>query len=182
MNKILSTLAIVAVSALLVSVSAVAQSASVSATATVLTPISAVPTAPLAFGTISKGSTTMVLATTSSAGAVVFNGDESDNITITLPASATMQTLSGGGATMAVTLNRAALRTNTIAAQNGSATLDASNGSATATLSSDASGDGVNSDGLGQLYLWIGGAVSPNMTQQQGAYSGNFTVSASYSN
>ncbi len=182
MNKSFSTLAVAIIGLFLASMSTFAQSASLSVTATVLTPISGVPTAPLAFGAITKGSTTTIAPTTASAGAVIFNGDEGDNITITLPATATMGTTAGGGANMSVALNRAGLRANTTSAQNGGVTLDASSGSATAMLSSDGSGDGVNNDGLGQLYLWIGGAVSPNMTQQQGAYSGNFTISASYSN
>ncbi|MDB5034051.1 MAG: hypothetical protein JWQ98_1292, partial [Chlorobi bacterium] len=52
----------------------------------------------------------------------------------------------------------------------------------TTALSADASGDGTNSDGLGQVYLWIGGSVSPTATQQRGNYTGTFTVSAAYSN
>jgi hypothetical protein len=52
----------------------------------------------------------------------------------------------------------------------------------TTGLSSDVSGDGTNNDGLGQLYMWIGGSVSPSATQQRGSYTGTFTVSAAYSN
>jgi hypothetical protein len=83
---------------------------------------------------------------------------------------------------MTVTIARAALRSHTTNAQASSTTLDASSGSATTALSADATGDGVNSDGLGQLYVWIGGSVSPTATQQRGSYSGSFTVSAAYSN
>jgi hypothetical protein len=83
---------------------------------------------------------------------------------------------------MTVTLNRAALRSNTSNAQGTATTLDAASGSATTALSSDATGDGVNSDGLGQVYVWIGGSVTPTATQQRGSYSGSFTVSAAYSN
>jgi hypothetical protein len=83
---------------------------------------------------------------------------------------------------MTVTINRAGLRSHTTSTQVGAVTLDASSGSATTALSSDASGDGVANDGLGQLYLWIGGSVTPSSVQQRGAYSGTFTVSAAYSN
>jgi hypothetical protein len=182
MNKLTIALASAALALVSTFSTGFAQSASVTSTATIVTPITAAATAPLAFGTISKGATATVAANNASAGAVTFGGDESDNITITVPATATIATTSGAGATMTVTLNRAGVRTNTTSAQGGSVTLDASSGSATTALSADASGDGVGSDGLGQLYMWIGGAVTPTATQQRGSYSGTFTVSAAYSN
>jgi hypothetical protein len=83
---------------------------------------------------------------------------------------------------MTVTIARSTLRKNTTNNQGTSTTLDASSGSGTASLSSDASGDGVNNDGLGQLYLWIGGSLTSSATQQRGSYSGTFTVSAVYAN
>ena len=182
MNKLslaLATLALALVSAVS---SGFAQSASVTSTATIVTPITAQATAPLAFGTISKGATASVAATNASAGAVTFGGDESDNITITVPATATIATTSGAGSSMTVTINRGGLRSNTTSSQAGASSVDASSGSATVALSGDGSGDGVANDGLGQLYLWIGGSVTPTAVQQRGAYSGSFTVSAAYSN
>jgi hypothetical protein len=167
---------------ILFGIEAGAQTASVTSSATIVTPITATATAPLAFGTISKGSTSSVDATSSSAAAVTFSGDESDNITISVPSSVSIATTSGAGATMTVTVNRAALRGNTINAQGSASVLDASSGAVTAALSGDGAGDGVNNDGLGQLYVWIGGAVTPSTTQQRGSYSGTFTVSAAYSN
>jgi hypothetical protein len=83
---------------------------------------------------------------------------------------------------MTVTLNRASMRSHTANVQGSATTLDASSGSATTALSADASGDGVASDGLGQVYVWVGGSVTPTATQQRGSYSGTFTVSAAYSN
>jgi hypothetical protein len=160
---------------------AMAQSASLTSSATIVTPIAATATAPLAFGTITKGQTSSVAATTGSAGAVTFSGDESDNITITIPATATISTTSGAGASMTVTIDRANLRGNMTTSGTG-AVLNATAGSVTTALSSDASGDAHNSDGLGQLYLTIGGSVAPTATQQRGSYSGTFTVSAAYSN
>ncbi len=164
--------------------SAVAQtaSASVTSTATIVTPLTAAATAPLAFGTITKGSTATVLSDGAAAGGFSFSGDEADNITITIPASMTISTTSGAGASMTITLSRSGLRKNTTSTQGSSSVLDASSGSATTALSADASGDGVNNDGLGQLFLWIGGAVTPTATQQRGNYAGTFTVSAAYSN
>ena len=167
---------------LCIGANAFAQSATVTSTATIVTPIAATATAPLAFGTISKGATASVAANSSSAGAVTFSGDEGDNITITVPASVSIATTSGSGASMNVSINRSALRGHTTNAQGSGTTLDASSGSVTTPLSSDASGDGTNNDGLGQLYMWIGGSVSPTATQQRGSYTGTFTVSAAYSN
>ena len=182
MNKLSLTLATVTLALVSAVSSGFAQTASVNSSATIVTPITAQAIAPLAFGTISKGATASVAATTASAGSVTFGGDESDNITITVPATATIATTSGAGSSMTVTINRGALRSNTTSTQAGASALDASSGSATTALSSDAGGNGTNNDGLGQLYLWIGGSVTPTATQQRGAYSGSFTVSAAYSN
>lgn len=181
MNKSILSLAALAL-AVLAGSNAFAQSASVNSTATIITPITATATAPLAFGTITKGATSSIAATNSSAGAVTFSGDEGDNITISVPSTCSIATTSGAGSSMTVTLNRAALRANTTSAQGTATALDASSGSATTALSADASGDGVNNDGLGQSYIWIGGSVTPTATQQRGAYSGTFTVTAAYSN
>jgi hypothetical protein len=182
MNRIVSLLSLAAAFSMTLMTTAHAQSASVNSTATIVTPISAAATAPLAFGTISKGATATVAATNASAGALNFSGDEADNITISVPATATIATTSGAGSSMTVTINRAALRSNTTSAQGAASSMDASSGSATTGLSADGSGDGVANDGLGQLYMWIGGSVTPTATQQRGSYSGTFTVSAAYSN
>jgi hypothetical protein len=165
-----------------ISSAASAQSASVTSTATIETPISATATAPLAFGTIIKGSAATVASTAASAGAVTFSGDEADNITITIPASVTIATTAGGGANMTVNITRNALRVHTSGTQGSAVALDASSGSASTALSNDAGGNGTGSDGLGQAYLWIGGTVTPSATQQRGVYTGSFTVSAAYSN
>ncbi len=159
-----------------------AQSVGVHATAVIVTPITAEATAPLAFGTIAKGSTSTVLATSASAAAVTLSGDEGDNIVITVPASLTISTLAGSGATMNVSIGRNALRANTNNAQANATQLDASSGTATLALSADHQGNAINSDGLGQAYVWIGGSVTPGAMQQRGTYSGTFTVSAAYSN
>ncbi|MDB5033138.1 MAG: hypothetical protein JWQ98_379 [Chlorobi bacterium] len=177
MNRTVIILIVIAM--LAIGSKAMAQSASLTSSATIVTPIAATATAPLAFGTITKGQTSSVAATTGSAGAVTFSGNESDNITV--PATATISTTSGAGAGMTVTIDRANLRGNTTTSGTG-AVLNAASGSVTTALSSDAGGDAHNSDGLGQLYLTIGGSVAPAATQQRGSYSGTFTVSAAYSN
>lgn len=184
MNRIASLLALAAVVSTGIFSTARAQSASVNSTATIVTPISAAATAPLAFGTITKGSSATVAASTTSAGAFNFSGDESDNITVTIPSTVVISTTSGAGANMTVTLDRAGLRYTPLGniPSNGAAVVDASSGSATVALSMDNQGNAVNSDGLGQAYLWIGGSVTPSATQQRGSYSGSFTVSAAYSN
>ena len=158
-------------------------SQSVNATATVTTPITGAATATLAFGTVTKGQANVIAATVASAGAFNFSGDESDNITVAVPADATISTTSGPGADMTVTLDRAGLLANsTDNVQADGVVSDASSGTVTVALSADADGDGVGSDGLGQTYFWIGGSVSPTATQQRGAYTGTFSVVASYSN
>lgn len=175
-------LALAAIGAILGGSAALGQSASVSSTATVVVPISATATAPLAFGTVTRGNTTTVAATAAAAGSVTFSGDEADQITISVPTSATISTTSGAGANMTVTIARSTLRSNTSNTQGTAAVLDASSGSATASLSTDAGGNAVNNDGLGQLYLWIGGSVTAAAAQQRGSYAGTFTVSAVYAN
>ena len=181
MRNKLSTLAAI-IGFFAIGTTAFAQSASVNSSATIETPISASATAALAFGTITKGATATVASTAASAAGVTFSGDEGDNITISVPSSATINTTAGAGASMAVTISRSTLRVNTTGTQGTASALDASSGSATTVLSGDAGGNGTGSDGLGQTYLWIGGTVSPATTQQRGVYSGSFTVSAAYSN
>jgi hypothetical protein len=161
-----------------------AQSAAVSSTATIVTPISATATAPLAFGTISKGATATVAATAANAAAVNFSGDESDAISITVPPTVTISTSSGAGGSMTVTLDRSGIRYTPLGniPPNGASVVDASSGSVTVNLSMDNQGNATNNDGLGQAYIWIGGSVTPATNQQRGSYSGTFTVSAAYAN
>jgi hypothetical protein len=184
MNRIVPLLSLAAAFSMTLMTTAHAQSASVNSTATIVTPISAAATAPLAFGTISKGATATVAASTSSAGAVNFSGDESDNITVTIPSTVVIATSSGAGANMTVTLDRAGVRYTPLGniPPNGASVVDASSGTVTVGLSMDNQGNATNNDGLGQAYLWIGGSVTPSAAQQRGSYSGSFTVSAAYSN
>lgn len=156
---------------------------SVNSTANVVTPITGGSMATLAFGSITKGQTNTIAATTPEAGAFYFSGDEADNITLTVPSSITLTTTAGGGSTLNVALNRGAMKANSSSnVQAQAANADASSGSVTIALSGDAGGDGTNNDGLGQVYIWIGGSVTPTALQQRGDYSGTFTVNASYSN
>jgi len=169
---------------LFVGVQAGAQtSQSVSSTATVTTPITADAIAPLAFGTVTKGQANTVAASSANAGALYFSGDEGDEVTVTVPETAELTTASGAGGTMTVTIDRAAMLSNNLDNVQGNASaFDASSGSAAVNLSADNAGDGTDADGLGQIYLWVGGSVSPDAGQQRGNYSGTFSVNASYSN
>jgi hypothetical protein len=158
-------------------------SQNVSSTATVVTPIAGGATAALAFGAVTKGQANTIVATAETAGAFYFSGDESDNLTLTVPASVTLNTTSGAGGSLAVTLGRSTMVVNSIGnVHAGATTADASSGSVTIPLSADAAGNGTAADGLGQVYIWIGGSVIPSATQQRGSYSGTFLVNASYSN
>jgi len=161
---------------------AIAQSATVGSTATIVTPITAAVTSPLAFGSITKGSSASISATSASAAAVTFSGDEGDNIVITIPPTLELATLSGTGAGMVVMIDRGALRTGTTSAQGSATPADASSGTVAIPLSADEEGNTVGSDGLGQAFVWIGGSITPGPTQQRGTYSGTFTISAAYSN
>lgn len=180
----LRTLACVVMAAVAASAgsTALAQSAGVTSTATIVTPITAAVTSQLAFGTITKGSLTTVPATSASAAAVTFSGDEGDNIVVTVPATLQIATLAGSGSGITVAIDRSSLRSNSTNSQGNATLLNASAGSATVTLSTDTDGDALKNDGLGQTYLWIGGSVTPAATQQRGTYSGTFTISAAYSN
>ncbi len=164
--------------------SAFAQSATLTSTATIVTPITATAISPLAFGTITKGALATVVSTSSSAAAVSFSGDERDDITVTIPANVTITTAGGAGGSMTVSLTRNGIRYTTLGniPPNGAQSIDASSGTVTVALSMDNQGDAVNNDGLGQAYLWIGGTVTPGVQQQRGNYSGTFTVSAAYTN
>jgi len=174
---------LVAAAALLFCVGNASAQTAVTSSATVTTTIVGSATAPLAFGTVTKGAANTVAATDAGAAAFNFSGDESDNIIVTVPATATISTTSGAGADMTVTLDRATMTANSTDNTQGTAvTADASSGTTTVALSGDAAGDGTGSDGLGQVYLWIGGSVTPSSTQQRGSYTGTFDVSASYSN
>lgn len=150
--------------------------------ATIQTDITSFGTADLAFGTIAKGATATVLSSDAAAGTIAFSGDADDNVTISVPATFDISTTSGAGSTMTVTITRASMVSNTTSAQGTASAMDASSGSATVALSSDASGDGVGTDGLGQVYTWFGGTVSPTATQQRGTYNGTVTITAAYSN
>lgn len=157
-------------------------SLSVSASARIETPVTGVALSSLDFGTLPKGSTTTIAATASGASNLVFSGDESDNVSISLPASMTLSTTAGGGASLTVTLDRANLRAGANENVRNADLVDASAGSATVRLSSDNGGNGTSGDGLGQTYLWVGGSATPDAFQQQGTYSGTFTVVVDYSN
>jgi len=163
-------------------VSVTSQALAQGGSATIQTDITSFGTADLAFGTISKGATATVLSSDAAAGTIAFSGDADDNVSISVPSTFDITTTSGAGATMTVTITRASMLSNSTSSQGTGSAMDASSGSATVSLSSDASGDGVDADGLGQVYTWFGGTVSPTATQQRGTYNGTVTITAAYSN
>lgn len=151
--------------------------------ATIATDITSFGTADLAFSTITKGDLATIASSAPNAGAIAFSGDADDAVTITTPATFEITTTSGSGASMTVTIDRAAMLSNSSSDDQGTGVaMDASSGSANVTLSTDAGGNGVLADGLGQVYTWFGGSVTPAATQQRGVYSGTVTISAAYSN
>ncbi len=159
-----------------------AQSISVSTTAEIETPVTGSSLSALEFGTLPKGETSTVAASASGAACLVFSGDASDQISVTLPETATMSTNSGAGGEITVSLDRAQMMAGTHENIANADALDGSAGSATLALSGDDDGDGTVGDGLGQAWLWVGGSATPAAHQQQGSYSGTFTVTVAYSN
>ncbi len=144
-------------------------------------PIGATPTADLSFGTLQRGSSATIASSSFSTGSVVVSGDASANVTITLPSSVAMITVSGVGGTMVAIVDRGSIRYGTKNTLSTAMSIDASSGTVSVALSSDDGGDGLI-DGKGQAYIWMGGSVSASPTQQRGSYAGTFGVTATYAN
>jgi hypothetical protein len=155
---------------------------SVTANAMVVSPVNGTALSSLDFGTLPQGTTTHVEASGSGACALLLSGDAADHVSVQIPQQATLSTTSGGGSSMTINLDLANLRAGSSSDASDAESVDASEGTATIQLSADDQGNETAGDGIGQAYVWIGGSASPAATQQQGAYSGTFTVSVAYTN
>jgi len=156
------TLGVVAMAAS--AVIAQAQSASFQATATVVTPITVVGTAPLAFGNVFQGVQKTVAATDATSGRFSLNGflNAQVALTFTLPA-----TLASGANTMPI--NAYDVRVNGTNSTTGASTLTVVSGTA------------VNSNFVsGALFVFVGGRVQPTAAQPAGAYTGSIVLAAAY--
>jgi Domain of unknown function (DUF4402) len=142
-----------------------AQSANISATATVLTAMTVTGASPLAFGNVFPGVASTVAATNApNSGRFDLTGSNSANVnlTFTLPTNLT----SGANNLPIGTWTGCRNATNTTAG----CTAFTPSASATAAAFSAA----------GALYVFVGGTVSPAANQAAGAYTGTVTLTAAY--
>ena len=140
-------------------------SATIQATATVLTPLTVTATNNLDFGTsVFPGVNASVLPTDASAGQFDLGGVANAEVDLdfgTLPAQ-----LAGPGDNMTISF---------------SAT-DAGHGTSqpAQTAFDPATGSLANLDGSGLLSVWIGGTVQPRNDQTSGAYTAGITLTVNY--
>lgn len=143
---------------------ATAQSASIQATATVVTPLVVTAGQNLAFGNVFQGVNKTVAFGDASSGRFSITGFENSQValTFTLPA-----TLGSNGNTLAIdTWDVRTNGTNTVAG---------------ATALSVTSGTPVNRNLVSNnLFVFMGARVVPTATQAAGNYSGTITLAAAY--
>ena len=138
--------------------------ASITATASVQTPINVVGAQQLQFGNVFPGVNKTVAATDlTNAGRFDVTGQASTPVTVsfTLPA-----TLASGGNTMPIASYTGIHAL--LATQAGGVAFTPSSG-ATPTLS-----------GTGNLYVWVGAQVQPATNQAAGVYTGSITMTVVY--
>jgi hypothetical protein len=141
-----------------------AQSATVAASATVVTPLTVTGAAPLAFGVVFQGVAKTITFNNASSGRMSVSGFGTSQValTFTLPT-----TLSNGASTMPI--NQFRVRVN------------ATNTPAGATRIFLTSGVPVNRNlAAGALYFFIGGRVQPTAAQAGGSYSAPIVLTAAY--
>ena len=158
--------------ALVFMVAAVAQaqpnSATIQATANVLTPLSVTAGDNLAFGDVFPGVNASVAITdVGTAGSWSVAGVTLAEVTLSLALPAS---LASGGNTMPIVFG---------ATDAGYST---SNDATTASTFDPAAGATANLSGAatGVLYVWIGGTVQPATNQTAGAYSAGITLTVDY--
>jgi hypothetical protein len=153
-----------ALAALLVPAFAQAQSATVAATATVVTPLVVTGSAPLAFGNVFQGVNKSVLFSdaTSARFSIAGFGVSQVAMTFTLPGS-----LASGANTM--TIDSWDVRSNGTNSTTGTSAL-------TVVSGTPVNGNLVASN----LYLFVGGRVVPGVSQAAGAYTGSIVLAAAY--
>jgi hypothetical protein len=141
-----------------------AQSATIAATATVVTPITVTGTAPLAFGNVFQGVNKTIAFSDATSGRFSLAGYLNSQVamTFTLPA-----TLASGANTMPI--NTYDVRVNGTNSTVGTTALTVTSG--TPVLSNFVGGS---------LFVFIGGRVQPGAAQAAGAYTGSIVLSAAY--
>ncbi len=141
-----------------------AQSATVAATATVVTPLVVTGTAGLAFGNVFQGVNKTVLFSDATSGRFSITGFGTSQVAMTF----TLPTTLASGA-------------NTLPIDTYDVRFNGSNATAGATALTVTSGVPVNENLVGgSLYLFVGGRVLPAVSQVQGTYTGNIVLAAAY--
>ena len=140
------------------------QSATIAATATVVTPITVTGTAPLAFGNVFQGVNKTIAFSDATSGRFSLTGYLNSQVamTFTLPA-----TLTNGASSMPI--NTYDVRVNGTNSTTGTTALTVT------------SGTPVNSNFVaGALFVFIGGRVQPAVAQAAGTYTGTIVLAAAY--
>ena len=141
-----------------------AQSATINATATVVTALTVTGNAPLAFGNVYQGVNKPVAYADAGSGRMSIAGFNTAQValTFTLPSN-----LTSGAATLPIDTWDVARNTTNV-----------TTGAASMAVTS---GTPVNANlSAGNLYLFIGATVRPGALQAAGSYSGTITLAAAY--
>jgi hypothetical protein len=167
-SNIMKKLLVVALLLTTVFVVSVAQNtatANAAITLTVNAAITATNTAPLALGNVvagtSGGKTIASTATGAAAFTVVGTPSTATSCTFLYPTN-----LISGSNVLTFNQQIPVYNTTNVAGSQAAAT----------AFSAASGGSGILTSGTGQLYLWVGGGVSPLVTQPAGAYTGTITV------
>ena len=140
----------------------------IQATLTVIQALLVTGTQDLAFGTVLGGATVIIDWQDPLAGAMEIDAAPGEQIDVAFTALPAVLTLVGGTETVAITYTAGVNDVN-----------DPSSG----TEVPDPTGLGVASfpvPGTGQVYIWIGGSVSPSASQAVGDYEATIELTASY--
>ena len=141
-----------------------AQSATVTATATVVTPLVVTGTAGLAFGNVFQGVNKSVLFSDATSGRFSITGFGTSQVAMTF----TLPTTLASGA-------------NTLPIDTYDVRYNATNVTAGATAMTVVSGTPVNQNLVGgNLFLFVGGRVVPAVAQAAGSYTANIVLAAAY--
>ena len=161
-----SMFAVVAVVALGAPQAAEAQSASINATATVLTPLTVSAGNDLDFGSVYPGVGTSIAPTAGAAGTFSLNGvaNAEVDVSFTLPAN-----LVSGGNSLPISFAATDGLWNTTNTSAGATTFDPSTGFTARVNAAD-----------GNMYVFLGGSVAPAGNQVAGDYSAQITLTAAY--
>lgn len=162
--RIVTRVSAVAVALLSLATSAQAQSANITALATVYTPIAVTGARNLDFGTVFPGVAKSVGVAAATSGRFDLTGQNSANVNLTF---ALPTNLASGANTLPIGTWTGCH--NTTNATTGCATFAPS---ATATASALSA--------TGSLFVWVGGTVNPAAAQAAGNYTGTVSMTVSY--